>query len=111
MDRSLAALVPPGPWLGSQSQADLLGWLSSIPPQLVRGTAELDAYLLDAGGQPVTDAKGTFDTDMTNMSHGLSLTPALSAGNGHYLGRVHFSMPNPWRGGVLLCCRMQARLR
>ena len=30
----------------------------------------MDAYLVGTDGQPVTDAKVTFDTDMTNMSHG-----------------------------------------
>ena len=57
----------------------------------------MDAYLLGAEGQPVTDAKVTFDTDMTNMSHGPYLVTAEPAGDGHYVGQVHFSMPGPWR--------------
>jgi hypothetical protein len=91
------ALAPVGLTLGSQRSGDLAAWLSSRPVQPVRGAAEMDAYLVGAEGQPVTDARVTFDTDMTNMSHGPQLVPAVPAGNGHYVGDVHFMMPGPWR--------------
>ncbi len=57
----------------------------------------MDAYLVASGGQAITDAKVTFDSDMTNMSHGKYLVEAQPAGDGHYRGNVHFSMPGPWR--------------
>lgn len=91
------ALAPAGATLGSQRNGDLLAWLSSKPAQPVRGPAKMDAYLVGTDGKPVTDAKVTFDTDMTNMSHGPYLVPADPAGDGHYTGEVHFSMPGPWR--------------
>lgn len=91
------AKAPAGPNLGSQAQGDVVGWLSSDPAQPVRGAANLDAYLVGADGQPVTDATVTFDIDMTNMSHGEYLVAAEPAGEGHYTGNVHFSMPGPWR--------------
>jgi len=97
LDASQAALAPPGPSLGGQRSGGLLVWLSSQPGQPVQGTAEMDAYLADLTGQAVTDAQVTFDTDMTNMSHGLYLVTAQPAGSGHYVGRMHFSMPGPWR--------------
>jgi len=91
------AQAPAGPVLGSQTQGDLTAWLSSKPAQPVRGMAELDAYLAGADGKPVTDAKVTFDIDMTNMSHGLNQVTAEPAGDGHYTGPVRFMMPGPWR--------------
>jgi len=92
-----APVPPPGPTLGGQQNGDLQVWLASTPAQPVRGTAEIDEYVVDSSGQPVTDAKVTFDIDMTNMSHGQTLVTAEPTGNGHYVGSVHFSMPGPWR--------------
>jgi hypothetical protein len=97
LDASQAALAPPGPSLGGQRSGGLLVWLSSQPGQPMQGTAVMDAYLADLTGQAITDARVTFDTDMTNMSHGLYLVTAQPVGSGHYAGRVHFSMPGPWR--------------
>lgn len=97
LDTAQKALAPAGATLGSQHSGDLLAWLSSKPAQPVRGAAKMDAYLVGTDGKPVTDAKVTFDTDMTNMSHGPYLVPADPAGYGHYMGEVHFSMPGPWR--------------
>lgn len=91
------ALAPAGPTLGGQRQGDVLAWLSSDPSQPVRGEARMDAYLVGIDGKPITDAKVTFDTDMTNMSHGLYLVQTQATGDGHYVGPVHFSMPGPWR--------------
>ncbi len=90
--------APAGPLLADGQRAgDLLAWLSSTPAEPVAGNAQLDAYLTDSTGKPLSDLRVTYDTDMTNMSHGLYLVPAEPAGDGHYVGRVHFSMPGPWR--------------
>ncbi len=90
--------APAGPLLADgQRSGDLLAWLSSTPAQPVEGKAQLDTYLTDSTGKPLGDLLVTYDTDMTNMSHGLYLVPAEPAGDGHYVGRVHFSMPGPWR--------------
>jgi hypothetical protein len=97
LDAALGAMAPKGATLGVLRQGDVVAWLSSEPEQPVRGTADIDAYLVDAQGRLISDAKVTFDTDMTNMSHGQYLVPAESTGNGHYVGSVHFSMPGPWR--------------
>ena len=96
-DAAQQDLAPAGPTLGSQRSGDVLGWLSSTPAQPLRGTAEMDAYLVGTEGQPVTDAKVTFDTDMTNMSHGPYLVTAEPAGDGHYVGQCALLMPGPWR--------------
>ena len=72
-------------------------WLFSQPAAPARGNDKLDAYVTDAAGQPVTDAKVSFDIDMTNMSHGKDVIAASATGNGHYSGQVFFLMPGPWR--------------
>jgi hypothetical protein len=97
LDSAQAALAPPGPALGVQQSGEVLAWLSSKPAQPVRGTAELDAYLVTTDGQPVIDATVAFDSDMTNMSHGLNLVKARPNSAGHYSGSVRFQMPGPWR--------------
>jgi hypothetical protein len=97
LDASQEALAPAGPTLGGLRHGDILVWLSSRPARLLPGAAEMDAYLVGTEGQPVTDARVTFDTDMTNMSHGLYRVPAEPAGQGHYVGKVRFLMPGPWR--------------
>jgi hypothetical protein len=90
--------APAGPFLADGRQSgDLMVWLSSTPAQPVTGNAQLDTFLATSDGQPVTGAKVTYDTDMTNMSHGSYLVPAEPAEAGHYVGRVHFSMAGPWR--------------
>lgn len=57
----------------------------------------LEALVSDADGQPVSDATVAFDLDMTNMSHGKYVVPAVPAGNGRYTGMVFFRMGGPWR--------------
>lgn len=90
--------APAGPLLADgQQSGDLLVWLSSTPAQPATGNAQLDAFVVTSSGQPLTDVKVTYDTDMTNMSHGLYLVPTEPAGAGHYTGKVHFSMAGPWR--------------
>jgi len=90
--------APPGPLLADgQQSGDLLVWLSSTPAQPATGNAQVDTFVVTSSGQPLTDAKVTYDTDMTNMSHGLYLVPTEPAGAGRYTGKVHFSMAGPWR--------------
>ena len=96
-EAALEAQAPAGTILARQQTATLQAWLSCDPTQPIRGTADMDAYLMDMDGQPVTNAQVTFDIDMTNMSHGKYLAPTEPAGEGHYVGDVHFSMPGPWR--------------
>jgi hypothetical protein len=97
VEPSLIALAPAGTTLGGQRAGDVLMWLASTPTQPTAGEASFDAYLVGLDGRPLDDAKVTLDTDMTNMSHGKYLVPAEPSGDGHYVGRVHFSMPGPWR--------------
>ncbi len=93
----LEAQAPAGAILAREQTTDLQAWLSCDPAQPVRGAAEMDAYLLGPDGQPVTDAKVTFDIDMTNMSHGVNRVDAAAQRDGHYVGQVHFPMSGPWR--------------
>ena len=96
-DISLPA-APVGPFLASgQQTGDVLVWLSSTPERPVVGNAQLTTSLLTRDGQPLSDAKVTYDTDMTNMSHGPYLVAAEPSGAGRYVGKVHFSMTGPWR--------------
>jgi len=97
LDAAQAALGPPGQTLGGQRAGDVLAWLASTPELPHRGDARIDAYLVHLDGQPIDDATVTFDTDMTNMSHGQYLVAASPDGKGHYVGQVHFLMPGPWR--------------
>jgi YtkA-like protein len=92
-----AVLAPPGSTLGGQRADDVLMWLVSNPAQPRQGDARIEAYLVGVDGQPVDNATVTFDTDMTNMSHGKYLVTAAPTGNGHYSSDVHFLMPGPWR--------------
>ena len=90
--------APAGPLLAAgQQSGDLLVWLSSTPAQPIRGDAQLDTFVTDRAGQPISDLQVTYDADMTNMSHGPYLAATEPAGNGHYVGDVHFLMPGPWR--------------
>jgi len=90
--------APAGPFLApGQQTGDMLVWLSSAPEQPTMGNAQLTATLLNRNGQPIDDATVTYDTDMTNMSHGLYEVVAEPSGAGRYAGEVHFSMPGPWR--------------
>jgi hypothetical protein len=88
----------PGGSLGDTVQAgNMRISLLSAPLQPVVGLADLEALLLDAAGQPVADAKVSFDIDMTNMSHGLYVVDSQCNGDGRYTGRANFSMAGPWR--------------
>jgi hypothetical protein len=90
--------APDGSFLApGQQTKDLLVWLSSTPEQPLAGNAQLVTTLLTPNGEPIDTAKVTYDTDMTNMSHGLYLVEAVPSGTGRYEGKVHFSMPGPWR--------------
>lgn len=71
--------------------------LFSSPNPPIRGSNTLEALVVDANNQPVTDATVSFDIDMTNMSHGKNVVAAKSTGNGRYAGTLFFMMPGPWR--------------
>jgi len=92
-------VFPSGPTLGGGSKqvGDVIVWLSSTPNPPVRGENVLEALVTDLNGQPVTDAKISFDIDMTNMSHGKYVVVATPIENGRYSGTVSFRMPGPWR--------------
>jgi len=80
-----------------QRIGDLSVWVSTdlTPPTI--GRTVLDALVVDDQGQPVNDAKVSFDIDMTNMSHGVNVTAATNVGGGHYTGEVRLVMMGPWR--------------
>ncbi len=80
---------------------DYAVWLTSADAPK-RGTAQLDAVVLDKDNLPVTDATVSFDIDMTNMSHGKNVIKTTAAGDGHYAGEVHFMMGGPWRVIVII---------
>lgn len=83
--------------MGGKQSGDLFMWIYSSPNPPIRGDNTFEVYVTDANGQPVTDAKVSFDIDMTNMSHGKNVVEATSMGEGHYIGTVSFLMPGPWR--------------
>ena len=83
--------------LGSKQSGDLLVRMLTTPNPLVRGENTIEAFVTDAKGQPISDAKVSFDIDMTNMSHGKNVVTASSLGDGHYSAQLHFLMPGPWR--------------
>ena len=90
--------APAGPFLApGQQTGDVMVWLSSTPVQPAAGNAQLVTTLIGRDGQPISDARVTYDTDMTNMSHGPYLVVAEPSEAGHYAGKVHFSMAGPWR--------------
>lgn len=109
--------VPPGvelngqPLAGGQRIDGLSIWVAAdaVPPGT--GPATLDALVVDDQGKPVDDARVSFDIDMTNMSHGLNVTPAGHLPNGHYAGQVHFMMMGPWRVIVVVERPNQAPVR
>ena len=71
--------------------------LSSNPTPPLRGIGTLEAVVTDTKGQPINDARVSFDLDMTTMSHGKNIVAAAPQGNGRYVGQVRFMMPGPWR--------------
>lgn len=92
-----AAAADQPPALGGKQSGDLLVWLFSNPIQPVRGNNTFEVLIVNADGQPVSDAEVFFDIDMTNMSHGKNVTAAEALGDGRYSGDVFFLMPGPWR--------------
>ena len=94
-----SSIVPPGQPLGGGGKraGDYIVWLSSVPPQPIRGLNVVEALVADSNGQPINDATVTFDTDMTTMSHGKNLIVGTPGDNGRYGGKITFMMPGPWR--------------
>jgi hypothetical protein len=83
--------------LGKKNSSNFAVTLSSNPAPPIWGLGTLEAIVTDAAGRPITDAQVFFDLDMTNMRMGKNIVAAASQGEGHYIGRVRFSMPGPWR--------------
>jgi len=100
---TLAPRITPAPngsqatVLGGKQSGDLFVWIYSSPNPPIRGNNTFEAYVADANGQPIKDAKVSFDVDMTNMSHGKNLVVANVTGEGLYNGNISFMMPGPWR--------------
>ena len=83
--------------MGSKQSGDLFVSIYSNHNPPIQGANIFEVVVADANGQPITDAKISFDIDMTNMSHGKNVVEATSIGEGHYNGKVAFLMPGPWR--------------
>jgi len=83
--------------LGSKQAGDLAVSLYCDHNPPIQGANIFGVFVADANNQPVTDAKITYDIDMTNMSHGQYIVEPTSTGAGHYQGKVSFLMPGPWR--------------
>ena len=83
--------------MDSKQSGDLFVQIYSNPNPPVQGGNIFEVVVADANGQAITDAKISFDSDMTNMSHGKNVVEATSMGEGHYNGKVAFLMPGPWR--------------
>ena len=98
-----SAQAPQGqPSLGSKQLNGLTVTLLSSPARPIRGVGTLEAVLMNAQAQPVTDARVSFDIDMTNMSHGKYVVAATQTAQGRYAGQVRFMMPGPWRAIVAI---------
>ena len=85
------------PALGGKHSGEILIWIYGNPNPPIRGSNTLEVFVADTNGKPITDAKVSFDIDMTNMSHGKNVVVASSLGEGRYNGNVRFLMPGPWR--------------
>ena len=85
------------PALSGKQSEDLSVWIFSNHNPPIRGGNTLEVLVADTAGQPISDAKVSFDINMTNMNHGKNVVTASSLGNGHYSGEVFFLMPGPWR--------------
>jgi hypothetical protein len=103
-------LGPPAPTVAGISSPAVAGRqagpysvsMASAPNPAVRGANGVEVTVTDASGQPVSDAKVTFDLSMTNMNMGKNVVQATSAGSGRYTGNVFYSMGGPWRITVIV---------
>lgn len=82
--------------LGTKQNGALSVQLFSTPNPPVGGYDTIQA-LVSLNGQPVSDAKVSFDVDMTNMNMGKKIITAISSGKGLYSSQLLFSMLGPWR--------------
>lgn len=106
-----AAVLPEGTLGETVRVGNLLVSLAIAPGQPLVGQNGVDAFVTDVAGQPVKDARVTFDIDMTNMSHGPYLVDGQCLGNGHFTNKANFSMAGPWRVHVLIETPGQAALK
>jgi hypothetical protein len=85
------------PTSGVKQAGDLRVWILTAPNPLIRGSNTFEAFVIDIKGQPVSDAKLTFDFNMTNMNMGRNIVIPKLVSEGRYGGKVFFSMGGPWR--------------
>jgi hypothetical protein len=85
------------PALGGKQSDNLIVWIFGNPNPPIRGGNTLEALVTDTAGQPISDARVSFDINMTNMNHGKNVVTASPLGEGRYSGDVFFLMPGPWR--------------
>jgi hypothetical protein len=83
--------------LGEGQTGDLTVKILSDHNPPVSGNNTFKAFITDPKGQTISDAKLTFDFDMTNMNMGSYVVTPSSLGEGWYSSAVSFSMPGPWR--------------
>ena len=90
------------PATGVKQAGNLRIWMTTTPSPPRPGNAVLDAYVVDAEGQPINDAVLTFSINMTNMNMGNSSAQPPLVGDGHYSQTMRFSMAGPWRVTVTI---------
>jgi len=90
------------PATGVKTVGDLRVWIVTTPSPPKSGNDTLEAFIVDASGQPVTDTVLTFDLNMTNMNMGQSIYHPSMMSLGRYSSTVRFSMPGPWRVNITI---------
>ena len=85
------------PSSGVKQAGDLRVWILTTPNPPISGSNNLEAFVIDTKGQLVSDAKLTFDINMTNMNMGRYVVSPALLGEGRYGRKVFFSMSGPWR--------------
>lgn len=74
--------------------------LSTDPNPLRPGQANFTIDVKDKNGQPVDNAKISFDLNMVTMNMGVQNGDAIFQGNGKYLVVGRMSMRGPWLMGT-----------
>jgi hypothetical protein len=86
------------PASGVKTTGSLRAWIVTAPVRPKQGYNLIQVFLIDASGQPVSDATVTFSFNMTNMNMGEYTLYATLYGDGRYQsGKAFFSMSGPWR--------------
>lgn len=74
--------------------------LTTNPNPLQPGPASFTFVVKDKNGQPVNNAKVTFDLNMVTMDMGAQKGDAAFQGNGQYLAIGRMTMRGPWLMGT-----------